>query len=159
METLVSGIQGMYAMFCGSRFNDDISLWDTSNVKNMGFMFSQSYFNNDISKWDVSKVTDMSYMFHQSQFNGDIGQWNVNNVIDMEHMFDFAAFSGDISQWVPLKLKSNQSMFKNSDASIPYWGEYSDMENRIKAIEKFQLNKELGKELIGNDSQKKKVKI
>jgi surface protein len=46
-----------------SKFNNDISNWNVSNVINMKEMFYESIFNKDISKWDVSKVTDMSLMF------------------------------------------------------------------------------------------------
>jgi surface protein len=39
----------MNMIFCGSKFNGDISKWDVSNVKNMGGMFYMSIFNGDIS--------------------------------------------------------------------------------------------------------------
>jgi len=42
---------------CANKFNQDISLWDTSNVTNIRGMFlGAKKFNQDISKWNTSKV-------------------------------------------------------------------------------------------------------
>jgi len=46
----------MADMFMNSKFNNDISKWDVSNIEYMNYMFSNSEFNQDISDWDVSKV-------------------------------------------------------------------------------------------------------
>ena len=49
-------------------FNQDISDWDTSQVRRMMFMFfNATNFNQDISDWNVSSVTTMYGMFQ----NGD----------------------------------------------------------------------------------------
>lgn len=54
----------MRAMFAGTKFNQDISSWNTSNVTDMSHMFSgATVFNQPLNTWDVSNVTDMSYMF------------------------------------------------------------------------------------------------
>ncbi len=46
-------------------FNENISIWDVSNVVNMSHMFeNQPDFNQNLSSWEVSKVTDMSWMFY-----------------------------------------------------------------------------------------------
>ena len=47
----------------------------------------KSKFNGDISKWNTSNVKDMYAMFEDSQFNGDISAWDTSNVMDMEDMF------------------------------------------------------------------------
>ena len=55
----------MYAMFreCEA-FNQDISIWDVSNVTNMYAMFRWcKAFNQDISNWNVSNVKKMKYIF------------------------------------------------------------------------------------------------
>ena len=47
-------------------------------------MFACSKFNNDISKWDTSSVIDMSIMFYDSKFNDDISEWDLSSVVDTE---------------------------------------------------------------------------
>ena len=51
-------------MFENSKFDGDISKWNTSNVANMEVMFGYSKFNTDISNWDVSNVTKSAYIFY-----------------------------------------------------------------------------------------------
>jgi len=86
-------------MFYESKFNGDISEWDTSNVRNMIGMFSYSEFNGNISKWDTSNVRNMSNMFCESKFNRDISNWDTSSVINMSLMFYESKFNGDISKW------------------------------------------------------------
>ncbi|AJK51324.1 hypothetical protein MCCG_0347 [Mycoplasma capricolum subsp. capripneumoniae 87001] len=63
-------------------FNQDISSWNTSNVKNMQSMFSwASLFNQNISNWDTSNVLNMKNMFYTAEkFNQDLSTWDVSNV-------------------------------------------------------------------------------
>jgi len=53
--------------FWGSKFDGDISEWNTSNVTNITEMFCNSTFNQDIFKWDTSKVTNMEGMLLKIQ--------------------------------------------------------------------------------------------
>ena len=59
----------MHSLFQGKRdFNDDISLWNVSNVSNMNGMFDSALsFNQDLGKWDVSNVTDHQDMFKKAK--------------------------------------------------------------------------------------------
>jgi surface protein len=50
-------------MFYDSKFDQDISDWDVSNVENMKSMFEQSKFNQDISKWVINKNCKTESMF------------------------------------------------------------------------------------------------
>ena len=43
-------------MFKNSKFNQDISKWNVSNVTNMNNMFKNCPFNKDISNWCVEKI-------------------------------------------------------------------------------------------------------
>ena len=86
-SSVVVRVTDMSYMFCGSKFNGDISKWDVSSVTDMSAMFIYSKFNGDISRWDVSNVTDMSLMFCRSKFNEDISRWDVSSATDMSEMF------------------------------------------------------------------------
>ena len=62
---LPSNITNLSWMFQeATSFNQDISMWDTSNVKVMGRMFElASAFNQDLSGWCVSNITSPPYEF------------------------------------------------------------------------------------------------
>ena len=55
----------MEGMFYDSKFNKNISEWNTSNVKNMRYMFGYTKFNHDISNWNVDKVVDKVLIFDE----------------------------------------------------------------------------------------------
>ncbi len=58
----------MRSMFAGAeKFNQDLSDWDTSNVKDMNFMFYDAKkFNQDLSVWKVEKVIEYIDFFWNS---------------------------------------------------------------------------------------------
>ena len=64
----------------------------TTRVNNISELFSGSTrFNEDISSWDVSNITSMVGAFSgNSKFNQDIGYWDVSNVKNMDSMFSGA---------------------------------------------------------------------
>jgi surface protein len=155
----VAKITDMRELFYISRFNGDISQWDVSNVIDMCHMFAYSNFNGDISKWDTKNVTHMESMFQNSVFNGDISGWNVSNVYFMNNIFKVSPFNGDISEWMPYKLQEISSFFKDCKAPIPYWALIEDKKERDKAINSYQLQKELKQELGENGKLEKKLKI
>jgi surface protein len=133
----------MSGMFEESRFNGDLSRWNTSSVRDMSRMFKMSDFNGDISQWDVSSVTNMSDMFYdwnveivsiskdsedwdlycdsdcdsvtiKLPLNFDISRWNVSRVQDMSRMFYNSQFNGDISRWNVSSVRDMKSMFSDS---------------------------------------------
>ena len=75
-------------MFYLSKFNQDISKWNVSNVEEMPSMFGFSSFNQDISNWNVSNVTNMKKMFAQSKFNSNISNWKIKEDCKTIGMFD-----------------------------------------------------------------------
>ncbi len=111
----LSHVTDMSRMFQdASKFNGDLSDWNTSSVTDMSRMFSSaSAFIGDLSDWNTSSVTDMSSMFAgASAFNGDLSTWNTSSVTDMSSMFTFAsAFNGDISGWNTSSVTDMSSMF------------------------------------------------
>jgi hypothetical protein len=152
----VSNITDMSNLFENSKFNGDISNWNTFKLTKTTFMFKESEFNGDISKWDLSNVEDMDDMFNQSKFNGDISKWDVTKAEWMDAIFLDAVFNQDISNWKPYNLKS-LTVFGGSNP--PYWSKYKEQWSRNKAIDAYHLNKELSNELSSNNSPVKKIKI
>jgi len=58
----------MNSMFENSKFNNDISNWDVSNVTNITNIFNKSEFNKNITN-----------IFNKSEFNKNILKWNLIN--------------------------------------------------------------------------------
>ena len=55
-----------------TKFNGDISKWDTSQVTSMISLFwNASDFNQDIARWDTSRAEHMDWMFGRTAFNQD----------------------------------------------------------------------------------------
>lgn len=105
-STLHPSLTNLRNMFIGcTNFNQDIGMWDTSNVTNMqGMFYRATNFNQDISSWDVSKVTDMYAMFEDAtSFSQDLSNWCVSNIASKPFNFDLNA---------PLFAEENQ----------PVWG-------------------------------------
>lgn len=97
-------------------FNEDISMWDVSNVTNMREMFlKQRTFNQNITNWDVSSVEIFRTMFMDTDsFNQDIADWNISSITSdssLEYMFRNAVnFNSDLSKWCVINV-----------ASLPTW--------------------------------------
>lgn len=129
--TLPAHIKNLSSMFSYSTlFNQDISMWNTSNVTNMSSMFRNcTAFNQDISSWDTSKVTTMASMFQTCKvFNQPIGSWNTVKVTIMTSMFNAApAFNQDLSFWCLTNISSLPTTFDSGTTSWlpekkPKWG-------------------------------------
>lgn len=114
----VSNVTNMYGMFVtASMFNGNVSTWDVSKVVFMRDMFNGAViFNQDLSEWDVGSVTHMSSMFKNAKrFSGDISKWNVSSVTTAEAMFHTAeSFNSDISKWDVSSLTTMSDMFFNA---------------------------------------------
>jgi surface protein len=128
-----SGITEMNNMFSSNHsvnnFNEDISHWDTSNVKNMNKMFNNALlFNHNISLWNTGNVTNMQHMFAGANaFNQPIGNWDTGNVTNMMSMFySAAAFNQDLSGWCVANISSQPVNFNVGAIAWfeqqPLWG-------------------------------------
>lgn len=82
-EYLPPEITNTVAMFYESDlFNQDISMWDMSNIVSADGMFtSATSFNQDISAWNTVNINNMASMFFgASSFNQDLSSWCVPNI-------------------------------------------------------------------------------
>lgn len=92
----------------------------------MSLAFNQSQFNGDISKWNVSKVCNMYGMFNQSKFDGDLSDWKVSSLEAVNNIFDISR--NDSSSIV---------------ISVPYWAKITDVEERKKAVQDYELHNDV----------------
>ena len=128
----LEGVANMHMMFLGtSKFNCDISAWDTSGVTDMSQMFwHATLFDQPIGSWDTSNVTSMFRMFDTaSSFNQPIGNWNTSKVTSMGYMFVYASsFNQNLSGWCVKEIKSEPDYFDSGATSWtnpawrPVWG-------------------------------------
>ncbi len=97
-------------------FNEDISLWNVSNVIDMSCMFNRvTDFNQPLNDWDVRNVRSMRAMFCSSGFNQPLNDWNVSNVTDMGAMFDSTLhFNQPLDQWDVRNVTIMSRMFAAS---------------------------------------------
>lgn len=106
----VSKVTNMGYMFstCTALNGDKLVNWKTGNVTAMNSMFSSTKFNSDISGWDTHSLTDTSNMFaYTDNFNQDISGWNIANLRKVDLMFREAkAFNQDLSGWDVSKITS-----------------------------------------------------
>ena len=112
-----------------TKFNQDISSWDTSNATVMEGVFERAArFNQPLNTWNVSNVRDMFRMFEGAKsFNQPLDRWDVSNAKDMAYMFCKAtSFRQPITAW-RLCGQSTKGMFLR----LP---DYRDMESRVMCL-------------------------
>lgn len=71
------------SMFSSTKFNSDISGWNTSRLQNVVNMFAYTtVFNQDISGWNTQSLRKIDLMMRDNKvFNQDLSGWDVSNVI------------------------------------------------------------------------------
>ncbi len=83
-------------MFNGAtKFNQQIGMWNTSNVLRVREMFKYAKTFNQPLSWNANKVTTMNYMFDgATAFNQDISSWrSTTNSVDAAYMLRNTAMS------------------------------------------------------------------
>ena len=118
------------SMFQGAtKFNSNISTWDTHTVTNMSSMFQGATSFNDGaaamsatvgSKWDVSKVTTFANMFNgATAFNVGMANWTPGSATTatLASMFQGAIlFNQDVSSWSTATVTNMSAMFSGATA-------------------------------------------
>ena len=75
-----------------SKFNGDLSNWDTSNIFQMrsAFMSCKNFEGKGLKNWDVSNVKNFCYMFSNSEnFEQDLNKWKLRDDARTQYMFDY----------------------------------------------------------------------
>ena len=114
-----SNVRAMGTFSGATSFNGNISGWNTANVIYMeGTFFNASAFNQDLSGWDISNVQYIDGMFYgANSFNSNIGGWNTAKVFTMNNMFGFASsFNQDLGLWDTSGVRDMGGMFRNASA-------------------------------------------
>ncbi|MEI6590643.1 MAG: BspA family leucine-rich repeat surface protein, partial [Actinomycetes bacterium] len=127
-------VNSMSAMFNSSKFNQDISSWDVSNITDFSNMFEAARdFNQDLSGWDMSKAQYLSSMFNEAtNFNNGSTDgsttkpltWNVSSVQEFSYMFQQSAFNQSISNWNTASARYFTGMFsddRNFNQNLSSW--------------------------------------
>ena len=115
-----------------SRFNQDLSWWDTSNVTDMYRMFSMaSRMSGSISGWNTSNVTNMNAMFGQTAdgrvtsaskyvyWNPDVSSFDTSNCRDMSFMFYNSDYEGSLAHFDTSKVTRMEFMFNDCPFNSP----------------------------------------
>lgn len=99
-------------------FDQDLGMWDTSNVDDMQSMFAgASNFSADLLTWNVGKLTSANGMFQgASNFASDLCSWNVTSLVSTMQMFSAAtSYNQSLCAWGDrLAGDSSSNMFESS---------------------------------------------
>ena len=153
------------AFYLQSSFNENISLWNTSNVTNMYRMFADAtrydkplntqyisaginpYIQTPYTAWDVSGVQNMSYMFAGAiNFNQPLNNWDVSSVTNMSVMFSSTnAFNQPLNNWNVSNVTTMTGMFlqaNNFNQPLNNWnvGNVTTMRAMFQQAVKFDQN-------------------
>lgn len=103
-----------------SNFNKPIGQWNTSNVITFAFfLLKATNFNQDLSELDVSKVeTFVSAFFECNKFNQPMSTWDTSSAITMNRMFfGCNSFNQNLSQWCVRNITSPPDLFSDNTSS------------------------------------------
>lgn len=103
----------------------------TGQVYDMSGLFMSSDFNDDISYWNTSNVKRTTFMFYKAEkFDQDISSWNVRRVKNADDMFNFTSrFDQDLSGWCFSNIERPAAFFANGNVIgpderfLPKWGD------------------------------------
>jgi surface protein len=137
----VGKVEDFSLMFwLATAFNEDLSLWDVSNVQSMNSMFAQAsiFEGTGLENWNVGKVQDFSYMFlSASAFQGTISTWDTSGAETMESMLSEASsFSDNVSLWDVSNVTNMKFLFSNA---VSFTGDGLDLWNVSKVTSMYGM--------------------
>ena len=111
----VSTIDSIYELWTNTKFNIDISSWDTSSLVGSALLgtFRGTPFNQPIGNWDVSGVDRFYTCFRESAFNQELN-WDMSSVttgLGLGEMFIFSPFNSAISGSTMTNVEDVRNMF------------------------------------------------
>lgn len=119
----LSVCKSLKGLFYNTDFNQDISLWNVSNVKDFSFTFFNAIqFNQPLNNWNMTNANNMQSMFENAiSFNQPLDKWDVSNLEKMQAVFKNASkFNQPLNNWNITKLISLESIFNGaSDFNQP----------------------------------------
>ena len=139
--SLPSGVTSLKQMLQdATKFNQDVSAWNTSSVTDMSSMFAgATAFNQTVNAWNTANVTNFSSMFSGATAfnNGDASnivsksmatvsnQWSLAKATNLASMFAGAtSFNQVVSGWNVSKVNDFSSIFSgatNFRQSVATW--------------------------------------
>jgi surface protein len=105
-------------------YGHSIRAWDVSQLTNFSSVFdarrnpNASKFNEDLTGWDTAKAVTMENMFYDARsFDGNISTWQTGGVTNMREALSRATnFSGNLSQWDVSSVITMDGMCKCQNA-------------------------------------------
>lgn len=114
----LTSVIDMSEMFYGaSKFNVNISNWNTSNIQEMAWLFYNAVlFNQPLDSWNITNVYTIRDMFNWAiSFNQPLNSWNTSSIYDMYQTFNLANnFNQPLNNWDTSTAGNMWSMFKNA---------------------------------------------
>ncbi|GKY95990.1 hypothetical protein MPSEU_000559500 [Mayamaea pseudoterrestris] len=121
-------------------FNEPLDKWNMSKAVSLAFMFEGALaFSQDLSAWDTSNVRNMTRSFANCQsFNKALDAWTVSRVVTMEGMFQLAtSFNQPLADWNVSACENFSRMFFNATSfaqNLCLWGDTIDVNANVSLM-------------------------
>ncbi len=127
----------MAYMFMNSKYQGDLSKWDTSSVENMTEIFYRCPFQGNIAAWDLSSLQECHAPFWLWDFNdsplGWIGIWENTVALEEGHPWrekvaEIKQVMGSLDLGMVEAGQHLYQMFQHPEPLLASWMEFSATE-------------------------------